>query len=104
MFYYVGGANGERKGGALGLADFLVYDILLLLVLSPPLSLAIKILMTIGCIISIQIGYFVTIVIFEMMWKLDEVPAFPLPIITFSIYILILDAITSLSNQCLGLF
>jgi hypothetical protein len=101
---YIGDANGERDDAILGFADFLLYDILLLLILSLPLSMTIKILVTHGCIISVQVGYFVAIEIFEMMWEIDGIPALPLSIITFSIYILVLDTVTSLSSQCIEFF
>jgi len=57
----------ERDDATIGFADFLVYDILLLLVLSPSVSMTIKILVLFGCIISVQVGYVAAIEIFEMV-------------------------------------
>ncbi len=66
-YYYVEHTNGERFDAMIGYADFLVYGILLLLLLSPPLSMTIKILVTLGYIISVQVGYVAAIEIFEMV-------------------------------------
>jgi hypothetical protein len=99
--YYVGSADGERDGAMLGLGDFLFYNISLLLVLSLYVPTTIKIFVTLGCIVSVQVGYFATIMVFERLWKLDGIPALPLPVITFSVYFLILDYVVTSLSKCI---
>ncbi len=96
LVYYVG----DKYNTAMGLADFLIYDLLLLLVLSPLFSMTIKILVTLGCIVCVQVGNVGTAIIFGRLWKNYAVPALPLPVITFSIYTLILGIVTISSAQC----
>ena len=97
----MGDANGEGNGTIIGLDDIFVYDILLLLVLSPFSSMTTKILVTFGCIVSVQVGYVGTKVLFGILWKTAPMPSLPLPIITFSIYFLILSIITTELSQCI---
>jgi hypothetical protein len=85
----------------LGLGDFLFYNISLLLVLSLYVPTTIKIFVTLGCIVSVQVGYFATIMVFERLWKLDGIPALPLPVITFSVYFLILDYVVTSLSKCI---
>ncbi len=98
--YYVGDQNGEKIGTRIGLGDFVVYNLLLLLILSPYSSIRTKIFLTLGCIISVQIGYIGTIIIFDRLWKNLTVPGIPLPVITFSIYLFIVNIIKTSLNQC----
>ncbi len=99
--YYVGDENGERNGTCIGLGDFLIYNILLLLIVSPSSSITTIILLKVGCIISVQIGYIGTIMILSRLWKNRVVPGLPLPVIIFSIYFLIVNIFITSSNQCI---
>jgi len=99
--YYVGDVNGERNGSCIGLIDFVVYDILLLLVLSPSSSITTNILLTLGCIVSVQGGHVGTIMIFGRLCRSYIMPAVPLLVINFSIYLLILSIVTTSSDQCI---
>lgn len=46
----------------------------------------------IGCIISVQIGYCATSFI-PQLWLQNGAPGLPSPVVTFSMYIIILDVI-----------
>jgi len=98
--YYVGDAN-SKTITRIGLGDFFIYNTLLLLVLSPLSSMTTKILVTFGCIVSVQIGYVGTRVLFNRLWKNITVPALPLPLIAFSIYFLIVGIVTTRPSQCI---
>ena len=98
--YCVGNADGEKGGVNLGLIDFSVYNILLLLTVSSFMPITIKILVALGCIISVQVGSFATDLIFGKLWKINGQPAVPLPVITVSIYLFVLNSITTSSHGC----
>jgi hypothetical protein len=89
-FYYTKGVNKWKKGGLLGCGDFLVYNILVLFALPPSSSLITKICVTFGSIISVQIGSLLTYLLRRLAKKYSA-PGVPLPIITVSIYLFILD-------------
>ncbi|CAF4000385.1 unnamed protein product, partial [Rotaria sordida] len=83
----------------IGLGDFTFYNLMVLFVLSP-LSLMIdQIYVTIGAIISVQIGYM------AMKWtptfwnKNKSLPALPLPIIAYSAYAILIDTFMQNSNS-----
>ena len=73
---------------------------LILIVLPLSLSTMINIYITIGTIVSVQIGYFLTSWLGSFV-KIVPQPAVPLPVIIVSIYLFILDIIFSYnSDQC----
>jgi hypothetical protein len=84
--------NKWKKGGSLGCGDFLLYNILVLLALPPSSSLITKICVTFGSIISVQIGYLLTYLLCCLAKKYSA-PGAPLPVITVSVYLFILDLI-----------
>jgi len=77
---------------SLGLDDFFIYNLMMLLMLQPEWLLLTKILLVFGCIISVQVGYCATIFI-RRSWSPDGTPAIPFPVVTFSMYIIIINAI-----------
>ncbi len=81
----------------LGLGDFFVYNLMVLFILLPVWSMTTKILVVFGCIISIQIGLCGSLYIRELL-GLGGVPALPLPVITFSIYAMIINVIMKNTN------
>jgi len=84
--------NTRNIGGVLGLGDFAVFNTMILLILQPEWSLTARMLVVFGCIISIHVGHRGTI-FFEQLWSLNFSPAVPCPVITFSMYTIILDVI-----------
>jgi len=49
-----------------------------------------KILVAFGCIVFIQVGYY-SIELIGKMWHVRILPGLPLPVITFSLYAIIVD-------------
>jgi hypothetical protein len=96
---YYTGINGERKGDSLGLGDFLGYNVLLLIVLPESSSMSTQILLTLGCIICIDIGYILAGWL-TSIWKEIGFPGVPLPVIVVSVYVLFLDIIMENPSQC----
>ncbi|CAF1095271.1 unnamed protein product [Rotaria sordida] len=58
--YYIDGIDKWKTSPALGLGDFFTYNILILLALPPSSSIIIKIYVTLGSIVSVQIGRLLT--------------------------------------------
>ncbi len=82
----------------LGLGDLFFYNLMVLFVLPPLLPITTKICVAIGCIISVQVGYMVTIWI-AAFWNVETpVPALPLPVIIYSIYTILVDIFIQYSN------
>ncbi|CAF1210453.1 unnamed protein product [Rotaria sordida] len=77
---------------ALGLGDFFVFNLMILFILQAQWSLSTKILVVFGCIISVQIGYCGTLYI-KQLWSINTYPALPFPVVIFSMYVIVLDAI-----------
>jgi hypothetical protein len=99
-FYYTKGVNKWEIGGSLGGGDFLVYNILVLFALPPSSSLITKICVTFGSIISVQIGSLLTYLLRRLAKKYSG-PGVPLPVISVSVYLFILDLIIpNKFNQC----
>ena len=79
---------------SIGLGDFTFYNLMVLFILSPSLSMTNQIYMTIGTIVSVQIGYM------TMNWtsifrnKNNIQPALPLPIMFYSTYAILIDIFT----------
>ena len=101
--YYVKGADKWKKSASIGFGDFFVYNTLVLVVLPPSSSIITKMCVTFGSIISVQIGFFLT----DYLHSVEEIlstPGVPLPVITVSTYLLILDNIVPEKfNQCIKL-
>jgi hypothetical protein len=74
----------------LGLGDFELYNLMVLFVLSPLLSIEMKIYVGIGCMIFIQIGY-VAGTLLAKFYEIIVIPAVPLPVIMFSAYMILLN-------------
>ncbi|UJR22358.1 hypothetical protein I4U23_025420 [Adineta vaga] len=82
---------------ALAYGDFLMYNLVLLWLLSPLTSTTIQILILFGFTINIQIGLILTDWI-GYHWKVRLVPGYPLPVIFGSAYALIIDFILKSLN------
>jgi hypothetical protein len=63
--------------------------------------MTIKILVVFGCIINKQVGQCGTAYI-HRLWQVANVPGLPLPVITFSVYALILNVIIGYTNVDCG--
>jgi hypothetical protein len=102
-FYYVsdprdGVMDKDKHGAMLGLGDFISYNLMLLFVLPPLLPMTTKIFVAVGGIISVQVGYMATIWI-AAIWRVKNgTPALPLPVITYSIYAILVDIFMNYSN------
>jgi hypothetical protein len=81
-----------------GLGDFFVFNQMVLFILLPVWPMITKILVVCGCIIAIQLGQCGTAFI-HRLWKLDILPGLPMPVITFSIYAMILNVIMEYANN-----
>jgi hypothetical protein len=101
--YYVKGVDKWKKSGSLGFGDFFVYNLLVVLALPPSSSIITKMCLTFGSIISVQVGSLLTDWLSSLVNK-QPVPGVPLPVITVSTYLLILNIIIPEKfNQCIGL-
>jgi hypothetical protein len=94
--YYVNDPRDEKIDDesfilTIGLGDFTFYNLIVLFILSPLLSMINQIYVAIGAIVSVQIGYMV------MNWtsvfrnKNNILPAIPLPVIFYSAYAILID-------------
>jgi len=90
--YYIDGVDKWKTSGGLGLSDFFTYNILVLFALRTSSSMIIKICVTIGSIVSVQIGHLLTFLL-RRLTKTLVAPGVPLPVITVSIYLFILNII-----------
>jgi hypothetical protein len=90
--YYVKGIDKWKQSRVLGLGDFLIYNILVLISIPPSTSLIIKICVAFGTLVSVQIGHLLTHRLQHLM-KIALTPAVPLLVITASIYIFLVDII-----------
>ena len=99
--YYTTSIDQTGDGGSLGLIDFFVYNVLLLLTLPPFSSIITKMCVAFGAIISVQVGGLLTDWL-QFRLNVFPGPGVPLPVITVSIYLFILDIIIPNSfNQCI---
>jgi hypothetical protein len=87
-----------QTGLFLGLGDFFVFNQMILFILLPLWSMITKILVVCGCIIAIQFGQCGTAYVHRLS-KLSGVPGLTLPVITFSMYAFILNAIINYANN-----
>jgi hypothetical protein len=82
---------------------FFIYNLLVLLALSSSSSIIIKVCSTFGTIVSVQVGSLLTHWL-RSVGKRSSGPRVPLPVITVSIYLFILDIIIPNNfNQCIKL-
>jgi len=101
--YYVKGVDRWEQSPALGFGDFVVYNLLVLYALPPSSSITTKMCLTFVCIISVHIGFWLTHWLRSLVNKLT-VPGVPMPVITVSIYLFILNLIIPEKlNQCIEL-
>jgi hypothetical protein len=96
-----GTMNRNKRVPDLGLGDFFFYNLMVLLVLPPLLPMTTKIYVAIGGIISVQVGFMATIWIATCWNVLSAVPAVPLPVITCSIYTILVDIFMQYSNTAI---
>jgi hypothetical protein len=82
----------HRIGASLGLGDFNDFNLMILYILQVQWSFLTRLLVVLGCIISIQVGYCGTLYM-EKLWSIDISPALPFPVVIFSIYAIIVDVI-----------
>ncbi len=80
---------------ALGLGDFYGFNLMILVILETEWSFLTRLLVVLGCIISLQVGYCGTAYISELLPTntSDSIPGEPFPVVTFSIYVIILGVI-----------
>ncbi len=101
--YYIDGIDEWETSGSLSLGDFFTYNILALFAVPPSSSITIKICVTLGYIVSVQVGRLLTFLL-RRLTKTTVSPDMPLPVITVSIYLLILNIIIPTNfNQCIEL-
>ena len=101
--YYVKGIDKWETSDYLGLVDIILYNILTLLALPPSSSIMIKMLVTLGSIVSVQVGSWLTYWLCSLV-KIISAPGVPLPVITFSIYLFVLNIIMPTNlNECVEL-
>jgi len=99
--YHIQGIDKWKTSESLGVPDFFVYNILLLLALLPSSSIIIKVYVTFGAIVSVQVGSLLTYYLVSVVKKLSG-PGLALPVITVSMYLFILDIIIPNNfNQCI---
>jgi hypothetical protein len=91
-----------QKGDNIGFIDLLIFDILILLAIPQSLSVAIKMCVTFGSIISVLVGFILTLLSMRLM-KLGSMPCIPLPVMIASIYLFFLDIIMPNASECVGL-
>jgi hypothetical protein len=86
--------EGEKRGAALGFADLVLYNLLVLLALpaSPSSSMITQLWITLGSIISINIGHLITERLLTT-YRLQSGPGLPLPVMTFTAYVILLQFI-----------
>jgi hypothetical protein len=75
---------------SLGLDDFFLFDLMLLSVLPSLSSMATQIIVLIGHILVVQIGQEATFLL-GRLFKQQNQPAVPLPVITVSLYAILLN-------------
>ncbi len=88
--YYVKGIDKWKQSHVLGLGDFFIYNILVLISIPSSASLIIKICVALGTLISVQIGYLIMHRLQHLM-KIVSAPGVPLPVITASTYMFFLN-------------
>jgi hypothetical protein len=99
--YYVEGPDKWNTSASLGLGDFFVYNMLILIMLPPSSSITTQICVTFGSIISVHVGSFLTDWLCSLTGNLSA-PGIPVPVITVSIYFWILNIIVPKKfDQCI---
>ena len=83
----------ERAEEALGHGDFYIYNLMLLSILPTLSSMITKMFITVGYIISVQIGNEGTIRLGHLHNQ-KNIPGVPLPVVFVSMYAIILDMFT----------
>ncbi len=78
-------------GKGLGLGDFFIFNLMILFILQPEWSITIKIFVVFGCIISISLGHYGTLHLLKM-GQLNNGPALLFPVVTISMYTIIVCA------------
>ena len=101
LVFTYSGIDGEWRGACLGFGDFLSYNLMVLLAL-PPLpssSTTTQLWITVGSMISIAIGYSATIWL-RWTYQISRTPGVPLPVMTYTAYVLLLDVIRDNPSPC----
>jgi hypothetical protein len=87
----------EGDEQALELGDLYIYNLMLLSILPPLSSMTTKVLVTVGYIISVQIGN-EGIIRLGRLYNQKNIPGVPLPVVFVSMYAFILDMFTECCN------
>ncbi len=94
-------SNGKIKtyeiGASLGLGDFADFNLMVLFILQVQWSFLTRLLVVLGCIISVQVGYCGTSYM-KKLWSINDSPGLPFPVVTFSMYAIIVDVIIGERN------
>ena len=99
FLYYTHPAGTEDDGCSIGAGDFITYNTLLLLAITPFPSVMIRLYITFGCMISVIIGLLVTNALGQLV-KQNILPGVPLPVVIYSAYILFLDIFSTHPSDC----
>jgi hypothetical protein len=75
---------------SIGFGDFIVYNWMLLFILPPFISIQERILVLIGHIISVQMGFWMTRSLGHY-WQSKRLPAVPCSVVFVSLYALLVD-------------
>ena len=84
--------NKNKTVSGIGWGDFLVFNLLLLLVIPTNCSITIRLCVAFGCIISVQLAELCNDFILHYS-DVEDVPALPLPTIAVTAYAIVIDAI-----------
>ena len=95
------GVDEYKKDGYIGFMDLLIFDVLVLMVIPQSFSVAIKVYVTFGSMISILVGFLLAYLFMRLM-KLRTIPGIPLPIMIISVYLFFLDIIMPYGSECIG--
>ncbi|CAM4888284.1 unnamed protein product [Rotaria socialis] len=87
----------DKCNSFLGWGDFLIFNILLLLVIPTNSSITIRTCIAFGCIVSVQLADICTDSLLHYTDS-DSLPALPLPTIAATAYAIVVDAIIEYSN------
>jgi hypothetical protein len=95
--------DNDNTQGWIGLGDFTVYNLMILCIMNPVWSTTTQIFVAFGCIVCMQVGNYSTKLLSEI-WDERIMPGLPCPVVSFSIYIIIIDFIMNYtSNDCSNL-
>ncbi len=76
----------------LGLGDFFFFNLMILFILNSFWLFTRKVLVALGCIVSIQVGHLCTRLV-RQCWNQRRMPDLPFPVIAFSLYSVVINAL-----------